>query len=263
LELIHGECLEEIDALIAKGMKVDLILCDLPYGSTSCGWDVAISLPDLWERYRKIIKPNKPIVLFGSQPFTSVLIGSNLPAFREELVWLKNRGASGLQSSQKHIKVHENICVFSFDSSYTYNPQKWLVDQKEFVTQRRTFSDSEYSGNQIYAPAPKKRKPDTGVRNPLSVVSCRVPFTPQSRIRQYGDDVDLRLHPTQKPLRLCEYLIETFSNPGDTVLDNCMGSGTTGAACRKLGRAFIGIELDDGFFEVAKGRLMDHLQKTG
>ena len=252
--LLHGDCLTEMDKLIQDGVTVDMVLCDLPYGTTSCAWDSVIPFEALWERYKKIIKPNKPLVLFGSQPFTSLLINSNIGNFKEELVWLKNKPASGLQATQKHIKIHENIAVFAYGSKYTYNPQKWLIEEKAFITQRKTFKDNEYIGNNIYAATTRTRKVDTGERNPLSVVSCRVPFTPQNT-KTYSEDVDLRLHPTQKPLRLCEYLIETFSNEGDVVLDNCMGSGTTGVACKNLNRNFIGIELDAGYFAAAQERI--------
>ena len=243
-----------MDGLIDENIKVDMILCDLPYGTTSCVWDSVIPFNELWQRYRKILKPNKPIVLFCSQPFTSALINSNTANFKEELIWLKNKPASGMQKNQRHMKIHENILIFSFDSKYTFNSQKWLVEEKEFITQRKTFKESEFVGNNIYASTRRTRKPDTGERNPLSIISCRVPFTPQ-KSKQYSDDIDLRLHPTQKPLLLCEYLVKTFSNEGDTVLDNCMGSGTTGVACKNLSRNFIGIEFNEEYFEIAKARI--------
>ena len=242
-----------MNKLINKGVKVDLILCDLPYGTTSCLWDTVIPFEKLWERYEKLINKNKPIVLFATEPFKSLLVQSNIKSFKEELIWLKNRNASGMQANQKHIKFHENIVVFSYDNKYTYIPQKWLVEEKEFLTQRKTFP-TVMVGNNIYSPMERTRKPDTGERNPISILSCRTPFQPQNN-KVYGDDVDLRLHPTQKPLKLCSYLIETFSNEGDLVLDNCMGSGTTGVACKNLNRDFIGIELDEEYFNIAKDRI--------
>jgi site-specific DNA-methyltransferase (adenine-specific) len=243
-----------MDNLISQNIKVDMILCDLPYGTTSCTWDTVIPVEELWQRYRKITKPNAPIVLFGSQPFTSLLINSNITNFKEELCWLKNKAASGMQASQKHIKIHENIIVFAYSSKYTFNPQKWHIEEKAFITQRKTFKDNEYIGNNIYAPTNRTRKPDTGERNPLSVVSCRVPFTPQNS-KKYSDEIDLRLHPTQKPMKLCEYLIETYSNENDLVLDSCMGSGTTGAACKIMNRDFIGIEIAKKYYEIAAKRI--------
>ena len=159
-----------------------------------------------------------------------------------------------MQANQKHIKIHENICIFSKSATYTYNPQKWLIAEKEFITQRKTFKENEYIGNQIYGATTRTRKPDTGERNPISIVSCRVPFTPQKN-KTYSDEVDLRYHPTQKPLDLVEYLVKTFSNEGDTVLDNCMGSGTTGIVCVKNNRNFIGIEISEEFYKIAKNRI--------
>lgn len=234
--------------------SIDCIICDLPYGTTSCSWDSVIPFEDLWRQYNRIVKDNAPIVLFGSQPFTSLLIQSNIEYFREELIWLKNKAGSGMQANQKHIKIHENICIFSKSATYTYNPQKWLIAEKEFITQRKTFKENEYVGNQIYGATTRTRKPDTGERNPISIVSCRVPFTPQKN-KTYSDEVDLRLHPTQKPLELIEYLVKTFSNENDMVLDNCMGAGTTGVACVNTNRKFIGIELNNTYFEIAKKRI--------
>lgn len=234
--------------------SIDMILCDLPYGTTQCKWDTVIPFESLWKYYKRIIKDNGVIVLFGSQPFTSALIQSNPNMFREELIWLKNKAGSGMQSKQKHIKIHENICVFSPNSKYTYNPQRWLISEKEFITQRKTFKENEYIGNQIYGATTRTRKADTGERNPISILSCRVPFTP-SKSKTYSEDVDLRLHPCQKPIILLEYLIKTYTNERDTVLDNCMGSGSTGVACVNTDRSFIGIELDEKYFDIAKERI--------
>ena len=252
IELKKGDCLELMKNIPEK--SVDMILCDLPYGTTACKWDNVIPFEPLWEQYKRIIKDDGVIVLFGSQPFTSKLILSNIKMFKEELIWLKNKSGSGLQAKQKHIKVHENILVFSKNGKYTYNPQKWLVDKKEFLTQRKTFNEVEV-GNNIYSKMIKTQKADDGTRNPISIVSCRVPFTP-SKTKVYEDEtVDLRVHPTQKPIELLEYLIKTYSNDGETVLDNCMGSGSCGVAAINTGRSFIGIELDEKYFEIAKRRI--------
>ena len=179
---------------------------------------------------------------------------SNINWFREELIWLKNKPASGMQCNQKHMKIHENIVVFSENAKYTYNPQKWLISEKEFITQRKTFKENEYIGNQIYGATHRTRKPDIGERNPISILSCKVPFTPQNN-KNYSDTIDLRYHPTQKPLELLEYLIKTFSNENAIVLDFTMGSGSTGVACKNLNRKFIGIELNKDYFEIAKKRI--------
>lgn len=190
-----------------------------------------------------------------------MLIQSNICHFREELIWLKNKAGSGMQANQKHIKIHENICVFSKSATYTYNPQKWLIAEKEFITQRETFKENEYIGNQIYGATTRTRKPDTGERNPISIVSCRVPFTPQ-KSKTYSTDVDLRLHPSQKPLLLIEYLIKTYSNENNLVLDNCMGSGSTGVACKHLQRRFYGIEKEREYFDIAVKRINEENSKS-
>lgn len=249
---MQGDCLELMKDI--PNNSVDCIICDLPYGTTACEWDNVILFDEMWYHIQGITKPNSPIVFFSSQPFTSKLINSKINWFREELVWLKNKPASGMQCNQKHMKIHENICVFSKSPKYTYNPQKWLISEKEFITQRKTFKENEYIGNQIYGATRRTRKPDMGERNPISILSCKVPFTPQ-KSKQYSEDIDLRLHPTQKPLLLCEYLVKTFSNEKDVVLDFTMGSGTTGVACVNTNRNFIGIELDENYFNIAKERI--------
>ena len=252
IKLLQGDCLELMKDIPDK--SVDMILCDLPYGTTACSWDAIIPFELLWEQYHRIIKDNGVVALFGSQPFSSLLVASNLKDFREELVWLKNKPASGFKATQRHMKIHEQIEVFSSSANYTYNPQKWLVEDKEFITQRKTFKDNEYIGNRIYGATTRTRKPDTGERNPISIVSCRVPFTPQNS-KTYSDDVELRYHPTQKPVALLEYLIKTYTNEEDTVLDNCMGSGSTGIAAVNTNRDFIGMELDEKYYEIACQRI--------
>lgn len=257
MQLYQGDCLEVMKQIPDK--SVDMILCDLPYGTTACAWDIVIPFESLWEHYHRVIKDNGVIALFGSQPFSSLLVASNIKDFREELVWLKNKPASGFKATQRHMKIHEQIEVFAPSAKYTYNPQKWLVEDKEFITQRKTFKDNEYIGNRIYGATTRTRKPDTGERNPISIVSCRVPFTPQNS-KTYSDDVELRYHPTQKPIAVLEYLIKTYSNEGDVVLDNCMGSGSTGVATKNLNRDFIGIELDENYFEIAKTRILGNVE---
>jgi site-specific DNA-methyltransferase (adenine-specific) len=252
IDLRYGDTIEQMKLIPDK--SIDFICCDLPYGTTSCSWDTIIPFDKLWEQYKRIIKPNKPIVLFGSQPFTTVMINSNTTYFKEEVVWLKNKAGSGMQTNQKHQKIHENIIVFSFDNKYTYNPQKWLIEEKEFITQRKTFKENEYVGNTIYSPTTRTRKVDTGERNPLSIISGRVPFTPQ-KSKEYSSDIDLRFHPTQKPLRVLEYIIETFSNENDIVLDNTFGSCTTGIACINTNRNFIGIENNMDYFNISLKRV--------
>jgi site-specific DNA-methyltransferase (adenine-specific) len=253
IKLYQGDCLEIMKDIADK--SVDMILCDLPYGTTACKWDNVIPFEPLWEQYNRIIKDNGAIVLFGSEPFSSLLIASNINNFREEIVWLKNKSGSGLQSKQKHIKIHEKVLIFSKKAKYIFNPQKWLVAEKEFLTQRKTFNEV-YVGNNIYSKMYKKQKIDSGERNPLSIVSCKVPFN-TSHTKKYSNEIEVRLHPTQKPVALLEYLIKTYTNEGKTVLDNCMGSGSTGVACVNTNRNFIGIELDEKYFNIAKERIYE------
>ena len=252
-ELYVGDCLEIMNKLIEKGVKVDAIITDIPYGTTACKWDSVVPLADMWDKLNKISKDNTPIILFSSQPFTSKLVSSNVKNYREEIIWLKNKGGSGLQAKQKHIKIHENIIGFSKSGKYTYNPQKWEVKEKEFLTQRKTMSIYGESNN-IYGNLKRNRKPDDGTRNPISIIPFKVPITP-AKTKIYDDSIDVRVHETQKPILLMEYLVKTYSNENDIVLDFTMGSGTTGVATLKLNRKFIGIEKDDTYFNMAKERI--------
>lgn len=152
------------------------------------------------------------------------------------------------------MKIHENICVFAKTGDYTFNPQKWLVEDKEFLTQRKTFIENEYIGNNIYGATHRTRREDDGTRYPISIVSAKTPHSP-SYTKTYDKDIDIRIHPTQKPIALLLYLVKTFTNEGDTVLDNCMGSGTTAIACIKENRHFVGFELNKEYYEKAVKRI--------
>ena len=255
--LYEGDCLEIMPTLSDK--SIDMILCDLPYGTTACSWDAVIPFELLWREYERLIKDNGAIVLTASQPFTSALVMSNVKWFREEVIWLKNKGGSGLQAKQKHIKVHEAVLVFSKTGKYKYNPQKWEVKEKQFLTQRKTLSMYGET-NTIYGNVPRIRKKDDGTRNPISVVPFPVPITP-AKSKVYSNEIDLRLHPTQKPVALFEYLIKTYTNPGDLILDNCAGSGTTGIAAENLGRNSIMIEKEPKYCDIIRRR-MSNRQRT-
>lgn len=244
-----------MDSLIEQEIKVNSVICDIPYGTTACSWDEIIPFKEMWDRLDKITYSNSPVVLFSSQPFTSKLIESNIDHFREELIWLKNKSASGMAAKQKHLKVHENIDVFAKSGSYTYNPQKWKVEEKEFLTQRKTMSIYGESNN-VYGNLKRNRKPDDGTRNPISVVAYKVPIAP-AKTKMYSSDVDIRYHPTQKPLLLMEYLVKTFSKENDIVLDFTMGAGTTGVVCMNLNRRFIGIELKNEYYNMAEKRIRE------
>ena len=256
-KIYNDDCLEGMKKIPDK--SIDMILCDLPYGTTACSWDTIIPFEPLWEQYERVIKDNGVIVLTASQPFTSALIMSKPKLFREEVIWLKNKGASGLQAKQKHIKVHESILVFSKKGKYTYNPIKWEVEEKQFLTQRKTMSIYGETNN-IYGNLKRKRKADDGTRNPISVIPFKVPIT-GAKTKKYTKEVDLRIHPTQKPVALFEYLIKTYTNEGETVLDNCMGSGTTAIACINTNRNYIGFELDEEYCELSNNRIKEFISE--
>lgn len=256
--IYNGDCIEGMKRM--DDASVDCVICDLPYGTTSCAWDTVIPFELLWEQYHRICKPTAPIVLFGSQPFMSVMVMSNIKDFREELIWLKNKPATGYGKERRHMKIHESVAVFAKSGNYTFNPQKWLVEKKEFLTQRKTFRENEYIGNNIYGAAHRTRREDDGTRYPISIVSAKTPHSP-SYTKTYSDDTEIRIHPTQKPASLIQYLVRTFSNEGDLVLDNCMGSGTTAVACIREKRDFIGFESNGEYFDKANDRIRAELDK--
>lgn len=229
--LYQGDCLEVMPTLEAKSF--DAIICDLPYGTTACPWDTVIPFEPLWQEYRRLIKPNGAIVLFGSQPFTSVLVTSNLEWFRYSTVWKKNVASNFLDANTKPLKIHEDICVF-YQTRPTYNPQR--TKGSAYVQKRSGFDDSgECYGNV----KTRTQTINEGWRHPTSVVEFE---------RQVG------LHPTQKPIALLQYLIQTYTNPSDRILDNCAGSGTTLVAARDTGRIAVGIEQDEKYCAIAADR---------
>ena len=251
--LINWNAIEEIEKLYNNWIVVDSIICDIPYWTTNCPWDSVIPFDVMWKLLNKIIKKNWPIVLFGSEPFTSKLVCSNINNFKEKIIWLKNKSWSWMQAKQKHLKIFEDIIIFSNSCEYTFNPQKWLVEEKEFLTQRKTFKEF-FQNSELYSNAIRTQKKDDWTRNPLSIVSCKVPFN-TSNSKQYSNDIEIRVHPTQKPLLLMEYLVKSFSNEWEVVLDFTMWSWTTWVACKNLNRKFIWIELDENYFNVAKNRI--------
>lgn len=236
INLMLGDCLERMKE-IPDG-SVDMILCDLPYGTTACKWDIVIPFDALWAEYRRIAKPNAAIVLTSAQPFTSALVQSNLKEFRYSLVWDKVNKYTGYANANKMpLRRHEDIAVF-YRSLPIFNKQ-----MREGKPYRSTMSSVGEHMGKTGLPA-KRSIVNYGTRNPCSVVEIK------------GDNkLEAGLHPTQKPVALMEYLIRTYSNEGDTVLDNCMGSGTTGVACVNTGRRFIGIEQDENYFKIATNRI--------
>lgn len=231
INLMHGDCLEMMKQ-IPEG-SVDMVLCDLPYGTTACKWDAVIPFADLWVEYRRIAKKNAAIVLTASQPFTTALIASNLREFRYALVWEKTKPVGHLRAKLQPLRAHEDVCVFGV-GTVPYYPQG--LEEIAPRTVKRTNTGG------VYGKAAGTASVQRFTNYPRSVIKTRV---------QEG------LHPTQKPVALMEYLIRTYTNEGDTVLDNTMGSGTTGVAAVNTGRKFIGIERDDKYFDIAQKRISD------
>lgn len=224
--------------------SMDMILCDLPYGTTKCKWDVIIPFEPLWEQYKRIIKDNGAIVLFGSEPFSSSLRLSNLKNYRYDIVWEKTMPTLFQHANRRPMLKHENISIF-YRKRPTYNPQFTegkAYRRKEGSGDRKA---SGFHGNNINKSAIKNE----GKRYPTTII-------------KYSNSNYGRLHPTQKPIELLEYLIKTYTNEGETVLDNCMGSGSTGIACINTNRRFIGIERDEKYFNIAKYRLEEALNKA-
>ena len=227
--LVNGDCLEVM--LNIENESIDLILCDLPYGITKNKWDVVISFEKLWEQYNRIIKKNGAIILFGSQPFTTMLISSNMKYFRYSLVWEKNKFSDFLNAKRKPMKTNEDICIF-YKKQPTYNIQYWYSTPYErWNTQKAVDKQSNYGSHK------ENVAKSEGERLPTTVLKF--------------NRVERPSHPTQKPTDLLEWLIKSYTNEGETVLDNCMGVGSTGIACKNLKRSFIGIELNDIYFDIA------------
>ena len=232
IQLIHGDCLEEMKK-IPNG-SIDMVLTDPPYGTTACKWDTVIDLELMWEQLNRVIKPNGAIVMTASQPFTTTLISSNIKDFRYEMIWQKNRGTGIFNAKKMPLKSHENILIF-YKAMPTYNPQ--MTVGKPYTAKQGKQSDA-FGMNTGKVIVTKNK----GERYPLTV-------------HQFKSTNGRNIHPTQKPVALMEYLIKTYTNENETVLDFTMGSGTTGVACRNLNRNFIGIELDETYFNIAKERI--------
>lgn len=235
IQLYLGDCLEKMNEI--PDASVDLVLCDLPYGTTKNKWDSVIPLTPLWAQYKRICKRNAAISLTAQTPFDKVLGCSNLTWLRYEWIWEKTETTGHLNAKKMPMKAHENILVF-YQALPTYNPQKTFGHIRKTAVAERFRLQSENYGKQFGITSY-----DSTERFPRSVIK----FSTDKQV--------LRLHPTQKPVALMEYLIRTYTNEGDTVLDNTMGSGTTGVACVNMGRSFIGIEKEEKYFEVAKQRI--------
>lgn len=239
IELYNGDCIEVMQNLISKGVKVDAIITDIPYGTTTCTWDNIIPFDSMWRCIRNIRNENTPILLFGNEPFSSFLRTSNIEEYKYDIYWQKERATNIFQLKKRPAKVIENILVF-YKNQCTYNPQMTIYDGPKRTNKVKNGKLGTLVDNQGHKPTEYE---DKGVRYPLQIVQFK------------RDILTSNLHPTQKPVALMEYLVETFTNEGDSVLDFTMGSGTTGVACKKLHRNFIGIELDTKYFEIGKKRI--------
>lgn len=238
IELYQGDCLEVMRGIPDK--SIDMILCDLPYGTTACKWDTIIHFDPLWVQYKRIIRDNGAIVLTASQPFTSALVMSNPKMFRYEWIWEKDGGSNFATTKYQPMKEHENVLVFSLGKTI-YNQQK----QERIGSRKGKQTTTRHNGSRggVYG--------DWNKSGTYNVPELRTPRSIQRFIRERG------LHPTQKPVALFEYLIKTYTNEGDNVLDNCAGSGTTGVAAKNLNRNCILIEKEPEYCEIIKKRIPD------
>ena len=228
----QGDCLELMKDIPDK--SIDMVLCDLPYGTTKNKWDSVIPLNKLWKQYERIIKDNGAIVLFSQMPFSAELVHSNLKLFKYEWIWQKDNGTGFLNAKKMPLKIHENILVF-YKKLPLYNPQMRTGFKPYKCKQgRHSTNYGAYEQGHITE--------SNGERYPIDIIKFKK---------------DSGLHPTQKPVELLEYLIKTYTNEGETVLDNCMGSGSTGIACINTNRNFIGYELNEEYFNIAQNRLRE------
>lgn len=245
-EIFNEDCLIGMQRIPDK--SIDLILCDLPYGTTCCKWDILIPFEPLWKQYERIIKDNGAILLTGQQPFTTDIILSNRKIFRYEIIWEKTQKLGFLSANKMPLRGHENILVF-YNSLPIYNPQKYKLHNKGIVRIRQQSNDR-YDG---YSTNRGGKYIDDGTRFPHSVIKIS-----NWNGALFGNNTKATKHPTQKPVALFEYLIKTYTNAGQIVLDNCMGSGTTAIACINTGRNYIGFEKDENYYNVILKRIKDN-----
>ncbi len=234
MNLYLGDCLEIMPTIEDK--SVDMILCDLPYGTTMCKWDIVIPFDNLWKNYERIIKDNGAIVLNGAEPFSSKLRLSNIKLFKYDWIWDKVKGTVFLNAKKQPMRNHEIVSIF-YKKQCTYNPQKTFGHNK-----KESFR-AKHLQTEVYGNMKNDYLYNSTERYPRSIQVFST------------DTQNSSLHPTQKPIALMEYLIKTYTNENDLVLDNCMGSGSTGVACNNLNRRFIGIEKDEKYFRIAENRI--------
>lgn len=235
IQLYNGDCLEVMQQLIEQGVKVDAVITDPPYGMTACKWDSIIPFDKMWGLLKQIRKDDATIVIFSKQPFTTLLNYSNIDEYRYEIIWKKQQATNPMCAKKRIMPIHENISIF-YKNLGIYNPQMRMG-----FNNYSSFNNDIKQIGEIYGLKSKHRDCKDGSRYPISVLDF--------------NNVRNGVHPTQKPNDLLEYLIKTYSNEGQTILDPFMGSGTTGVGCKILNRNFIGVELDKNYFDIAKKRI--------
>ena len=247
-----------MDRLIEEGVKVDCILTDVPYGTTACKWDNIIPFEPMWERINKLIKPNGAVTLFGSEPFSSALRMSNIKNYKYDWKWDKVTGGGHLNAKHRPMQRFEDVIVFS-KNKHLYNPQMEELTEEEYKKkiskipkERYRISNSKLTGKRYDLPLLERNLEDYKKRYPSNILVCSKNMKECNNTR--------RVHPTQKPVDLLEYLIKTYTNENETVLDFTMGSGSTGVACMNTNRKFIGIELDENYFNIAKDRIENSIK---
>ena len=257
-KLYNGDCLDVMDRLIEEGVKVDCILTDVPYGTTACKWDNIIPFEPMWERINKLIKPNGAVTLFGSEPFSSALRMSNIKNYKYDWKWDKVTGGGHLNAKHRPMQRFEDVIVFS-KNKHLYNPQMEELTEEEYKKkiskipkERYRISNSKLTGKRYDLPLLERNLEDYKKRYPSNILVYSKNMKECNNTR--------RVHPTQKPVDLLEYLIKTYTNENETVLDFTMGSGSTGVACMNTNRKFIGIELDENYFNIAKDRIENSIK---
>ena len=238
IDIRQGDCLELMQNIPDK--SIDMILCDLPYGTTRNSWDTVIPFEPMWEQYNRVIKSNGAIVLFAQTPFDKILGASNIGMLKYEWIWEKNKATGHLNAKKMPMKAHENILVF-YKQLPVYNPQGLIEKKKPTINKGNRGTKTGGAGGSNYGIS-NKDAVQTHTGYPRDIIYFAV-------------DSKAEFHPTQKPVALLEYLIKTYTLEGETVLDNCMGSGSTGVACINTNRNFIGIELDKNYFDIATKRI--------
>ena len=235
IDLYNGDCLEVMQQLIDKNIKVDAVIADPPYGMTACKWDLVIPFDKFWHYVKLLRNIDSNIIIFSKQPFTTMLNYSNINEYRYEIIWKKQQATNPMCAKKRIMPIHENISIF-YNKLGIYNPQMRMG-----FNNYSSFNNDNKQIGEIYGLKSKHRDCNDGSRYPISILEF--------------NNVRKGIHPTQKPVELIEYLIKTYTNENDIVLDPFMGSGTTGVACKNLNRNFIGIELDKNYFDIAKERI--------